>query len=94
MSPPDSIAILQLLLKLTSATKVIEVGTFTGYMTLGLALGLPSDGRVYTLDISEDYVNVGARTADIHCSVCLLTGSARAQAGVHGRQAMVAEGWG
>jgi predicted O-methyltransferase YrrM len=40
-----------LLVKLIAARRCIEVGTFTGYSSLAVALALPSDGRVLTCDI-------------------------------------------
>lgn len=59
VSPPDSIAILQLMTKMTQAKVAIEVGVFTGYTALGVALALPENGKLYALDISEAYANVG-----------------------------------
>lgn len=59
LSPPDSIAILQMLAKLTSAKNIIEVGVFTGYTTLGMALTLPPDGRLIACDVSTEYPSVG-----------------------------------
>jgi O-methyltransferase len=43
---------LALLVALTGARRVVEVGTFTGYSTLCMARALPADGRIITLDIS------------------------------------------
>jgi len=59
VSPPDSIAILQLMVKLASCKIAVEVGAFTGYTSLGLAAALPENGRLYALDISEEYANIG-----------------------------------
>lgn len=46
---------LALLIQLTNSKKVIEVGTFLGYTTLAIAQALPSDGKIVTLDISDDF---------------------------------------
>jgi predicted O-methyltransferase YrrM len=39
----------------------IEVGTFTGYSALSVALALPPDGRLIACDVSEDYTAVARR---------------------------------
>jgi caffeoyl-CoA O-methyltransferase len=44
-------ALLRLLVQISGARRVIEVGTFSGYSTLSLASGLPDDGSVVTCDI-------------------------------------------
>ncbi|MGI5499110.1 O-methyltransferase [Lentzea sp. CA-135723] len=46
---------LGLLVGLTQARTVVEVGTFTGYSTLCMARALPPGGRLVTLDISEKW---------------------------------------
>lgn len=43
-------ALLQLLVRLGGARRVLEIGTFTGYATLALAEALPADGRVVTCE--------------------------------------------
>lgn len=58
-SPPDSVAILQQLLRLVGAHVVVEVGVFTGYTTLGMALALPEDGRIIACDLSDEYASIG-----------------------------------
>jgi len=58
-SPPDSVAVLQQLLRLVGAKKVIEVGVFTGYTALGMALALPKDGKLVACDISTDFTDIG-----------------------------------
>ena len=39
----------------------IEVGTFTGYSALCLAEGLPDDGKLITLDVSEEWTSIGKK---------------------------------
>lgn len=51
--------LIALLLKITNARHCIEVGTFVGYSTLWLATSLPSDGRLVTCDISEEFPAIG-----------------------------------
>lgn len=43
--------VMQLLLRLVGARRVLELGTFTGYSALTMAEVLPEDGRVVTLDV-------------------------------------------
>ncbi len=43
---PEQGQFMQLLTKLTGAKRCIEVGVFTGYSSLAVALALPEDGRV------------------------------------------------
>ncbi|MCE9658024.1 MAG: class I SAM-dependent methyltransferase [Burkholderiales bacterium] len=50
---------LGLLIKLLGARRAIEVGVFTGYSALAVALALPEDGRLLACDISDEYTRVG-----------------------------------
>jgi len=43
-------AFLRLLIRISNAKKVLEIGTFTGYSALAMAEGLPEDGELITLD--------------------------------------------
>jgi caffeoyl-CoA O-methyltransferase len=56
---PDQGQLLALLVKLIGARRTIEVGTFTGYSALTVALALPDDGRLLACDVSDDYTRVG-----------------------------------
>ena len=47
------------MVKVSGARRGIEVGVFTGYSALSLAKGLPADGKLIALDISEKFVNIG-----------------------------------
>jgi caffeoyl-CoA O-methyltransferase len=46
--------VLSLLSKMIYPSRILEIGTFTGYATLCLAEGLGKDGVLYTLDINEE----------------------------------------
>ena len=61
MSRPESDALLQLLVKLTGARRVIEVGTFTGSGSLAMALVLPDDGRIVACDVNAEWTAVGRK---------------------------------
>jgi predicted O-methyltransferase YrrM len=58
---PDQGQFMQLLVQVIGARKTLEVGVFTGYSALWVALGLPEDGRIVACDISEEYTSVGKR---------------------------------
>jgi caffeoyl-CoA O-methyltransferase len=56
---PEQGALLQMLVKLAGARRTIEVGVFTGYSALAVALALPADGSVLACDVSDEYTRVG-----------------------------------
>jgi caffeoyl-CoA O-methyltransferase len=57
----DQMQFLQLLVRLIGARRCIEVGVFTGYSALGVALALPDDGKIIACDVSEEYTAVAKR---------------------------------
>ena len=52
---------LGLLVRMLDARRVVEVGTFTGYSALAMAMALPPGGRIVCCDISEEYTAVARR---------------------------------
>lgn len=58
---PEQGPLLKLLVELTNAKRILEVGTFTGASTLWMALGLPADGTIIAMDVSEEYASVAKR---------------------------------
>ncbi len=55
---PEVGAFLGFLVRLTKATEILEVGTFTGYSTLSMALALDNGGNITTIDVEGDWVSM------------------------------------
>lgn len=58
---PDQGQFMGLLVRLMGARRIIEVGSFTGYSALCLALALPEDGELICCDLSEEWTAIGQR---------------------------------
>jgi len=58
---PEQGQFLQLLLRLTGARRCVEIGTFTGYSALSMALALPPGGRIVCCDLSEEWTAIARR---------------------------------
>jgi predicted O-methyltransferase YrrM len=58
---PDQGQFMALLVRMIGARRCLEIGTFTGYSALAVALALPADGRVVCCDVSEEYTAVARR---------------------------------
>lgn len=58
---PEQGQFMALLVELTGARRLLEVGTFTGYSALACALALPPDGRLVACDVSEEWTAMARR---------------------------------
>lgn len=58
---PEQAALLRMLVAATGARRAVEVGTFTGLSALSIARGLPADGRLLCLDVSEKWTALARR---------------------------------
>ena len=55
----DQGAFMAILVKLMGAKRCIEIGTYTGYSALAVALALPQDGTIVCCDVSEEWTAIG-----------------------------------
>ncbi len=56
---PEQGQLMQMLVKMLGARNCIEIGTFTGYSALAVALALPAGGRLVACDISKEFTDIG-----------------------------------
>jgi predicted O-methyltransferase YrrM len=56
---PDQGAFLAWLVKLIAARRTLEVGVFTGFSALTVAMALPPEGQLIACDISEEWASIG-----------------------------------
>ena len=55
---PEQGQFMQFLVSIIGASNTIEVGVYTGYSALCVALGLPEDGRIIACDINEEWTKI------------------------------------
>ena len=91
---PEQGQFMALLVRLLSARRAIEIGVFTGYSALTVALALPEDGKLLACDISDEYTRIGvphwqaagvAHKIDLQLAPALKTLDARINAGEQGQ---------
>jgi predicted O-methyltransferase YrrM len=58
---PEQGQLMGLLVQLIGAKKCLEVGVFTGYSSLAVALNLPDDGRIIACDVSDEFTSIARR---------------------------------
>lgn len=57
----DQAQFMQLMARIIGARNYVEIGVFTGYSSLAMALALPSDGKILACDINDEYTSVARR---------------------------------
>lgn len=63
VSPPQG-KLLQLLVRLVGARRILEFGTLGGYSAILMARALPEDGRLISLEANPDYAEVALRSIE------------------------------
>lgn len=58
---PEQGQFMALLVQLMGVKKALEIGVFTGYSALCVALALPPDGKLIACDVDEDYTSIARR---------------------------------
>lgn len=58
---PEQGQFMEILVQLMGATKTLEIGVFTGYSSLCVALALPPNGQIIACDVSEEYTAIARR---------------------------------
>jgi predicted O-methyltransferase YrrM len=58
---PEQGQFMGLLVELTGARNILEIGTYTGYSSLCMALALPEDGRIVCCDMSKEWTDIARR---------------------------------
>ncbi|HKV97268.1 MAG TPA: class I SAM-dependent methyltransferase [Gammaproteobacteria bacterium] len=58
---PEQGQFMRLLVRMLGASRCIEVGVFTGYSSLSVALALPDDGHILACDVSAEFTAVARR---------------------------------
>ena len=52
------------LVRLIRARRILEIGTFTGYSSISMALALEPDGRIITCDVNDETTSIARRYAE------------------------------
>jgi len=58
---PEQAAFMQQLVRMIGARRCLEIGTFTGYSALAVALALPPGGRIVCCDVSEQWTAIARK---------------------------------
>ena len=77
---PEQGQLMSILVKLITARKIVEIGTFTGYSSTVMALAMPEDSQLIAFDIREEYTRTARvfwKKAGVDQQVKLILGDAK-----------------
>ena len=58
---PEQGQFMALLIRIGGARKILEIGTYTGYSALAMAMALPANGRIVACDVSREWTAIAER---------------------------------
>ncbi|MGI9517291.1 MAG: class I SAM-dependent methyltransferase [Pirellulaceae bacterium] len=58
---PELGQFIRLLIRLIGAKNILELGVFTGYSSLSMALAIPDDGSIIACDVSDEWTRIARR---------------------------------
>ncbi len=64
LTSPEQATMMTVLVRAIGARRALELGTFTGYGSIAIARGLPSDGTLITCDVSDEWTGIARRYFD------------------------------
>ena len=70
---------LEMVCQMMQPKKVLEIGTFTGYSAIAMALGLPDDALIYTIEVNEEmeaFINEYVKKSGMENKIRLVMGNA------------------
>ena len=71
--------LLQMLIKISGAKRVLEIGMFTGYSTLKMAEALPTDGEIHSCELMEKHIVIAKswfKKSDVNYKISIHKGEA------------------
>ena len=64
--PPEDGRLLQLLVRLVNAKKIVEIGTLGGYSSTWMAQAMPKGGKIWTCEYEDRRADIAERVAGLH----------------------------
>jgi caffeoyl-CoA O-methyltransferase len=61
LTTADQAGLLTMVTRLIGARRAVEIGTFTGFSALAISRGLPDDGELICLDVSDEWTSIGRK---------------------------------